>query len=76
ANRTATLQHLYTWLQFWTVCPDRRCKRVQGCRGDIDVCRGRWWPHVPEEIKVWLQAALSARAKGASTPDACRAGQE
>jgi hypothetical protein len=66
-------RHLYTVLRFWTVCPDKPCRRARACRGDVRVCHRRWWPHVPEEIKIQLRTVITARNGGLSPQEAVRA---
>jgi len=48
---------------FWMVCADKRCRRAKSCEGDPEQCFDRWWPHVPEEMKVYIRAAISAMAE-------------
>lgn len=57
---------------FWTVCEDKACARARGCAGaEPDACFDRWWPAVPDEMKVQLRAyAVGAGAKGMSREEA------
>jgi hypothetical protein len=42
---------------FWTVCEDKACARARGCAGaDPEACLNRFWPAVPEEMKIELRA--------------------
>ena len=49
--------------KLWTVCEERRCKRAKGCAGDPEQCLWRWWPQIPEDIKVFYRAFVTAMAK-------------
>ncbi len=75
AKRESAQRKLWTGLKFWEVCPERQCLRARSCRGDVNACRDRFWPQVPKDIKVWLQAAIKARRDGMSPEDANRVGQ-
>ena len=60
-------------LSFWRVCQERSCRRARGCAGDSRACFERWWPIVPEELKIWLRTAMTSQAKGLSPADAVNA---
>lgn len=59
-------------LRFWKVC-DAACRRAGVCAGDPQACFGRFWPHVPEELKIFLRAGIQARLKKMSAAEAVRA---
>ena len=71
-TRIAARRGLNTVLQFWIDCADKQCLRAKGCRGDVDACFRRYWPQVPEELKVWMRAGITARNKGLSVQEAGR----
>ena len=48
---------------FWMVCAAKRCRRAKSCEGDPEQCFDRWWPHMPEEAKVYIRAVISAMAR-------------
>ena len=50
-------------LRFWMVCAAKRCRRAKSCEGDPEQCFDRWWPHMPEEAKVYIRAAIRAMAR-------------
>jgi len=62
-------------LLFWVACSLPACKRTRKCAGDPHVCFARWWPHVPKELKVRIQAAIKARVDGLSVQEAEAAGE-
>ena len=61
-----------THFLFWTECEHRACGRARGCAGgDPDDCFKRWWPVVPEELKVEFRACVTGMgAKGMSYEEA------
>jgi hypothetical protein len=60
-------------LQFWRVCEEGACTRRQTCCGDPHACFDRQWARYSEEEKVWIRAAIKARADGLSPEAAGRA---
>jgi hypothetical protein len=54
---------LCTGLTFWKVCRHKQCNRQRACAGDVDRCFNRFWPLVPEEVKVEIRAMITARAE-------------
>lgn len=71
-ERDAVERKLYTHWLFWTACPYKRCKRAQACSGDVKRCYDRFWPQVPEEMKVALRASISAQKQGLSGDNKAR----
>jgi hypothetical protein len=55
---------LCTFLKFWCVCTDRRCKRARQCAGDVEACFKLFWPHVPDDIKNEIRQAFKFMADG------------
>ncbi len=53
-----------TYFLFHEVCAHRQCKRGRSCKGDHIACFARWWPVVPEELKVRFRAEITAASKG------------
>ena len=58
---------------FWSVCPDKPCRRTRSCRGDVQACFARCWPFVPEENKILLRAYITACGRGLPAREALRA---
>jgi hypothetical protein len=56
--------------QFWTACGPA-CRRARGCVGDAQECCERFWPHLPEPMKVWVRVAIKALGQGATPLEAC-----
>ena len=54
---------LCTGLQFWTVC-EKACRRAKACAGDSQVCFERWWPIVPEGIRLRLRVFIKTCGEG------------
>jgi hypothetical protein len=53
---------LYTAWLFWKYCPHKRCRHHCACAGDVERCHDRFWPFVPEDVKVMFRAYLTAWA--------------
>jgi hypothetical protein len=62
-----------SFLGFWRVCGEKRCKRGKGCRGDAIACTARYFPMLPDDAKAWLYKAFEARLSGLSPEAACEA---
>lgn len=58
------LRALCRALEFWRVCGKPVCRRALDCMGDAEACFRRFWPEIPERTKVWIRAAIAARAGG------------
>jgi len=70
-------RHMFSHFKLWTVCPDRRCKRAQSCRGDVEQCLNqRWHPLVPQDLKAFVHKALGYQADGHSALEAARLAQD
>ena len=65
-----------TTYKFWHVCPQKACGRAHACTGDAFACFDRWWPIVPEDLKIQLNVAIKARHDGMSPKEAVRRGTE
>ena len=76
AGLTRARRKLCTALNFWRVCERKVCRRARGCAGDANACFVHFWPHVPEEVKIRIQAGIVARRAGGSEADMVRAGEE
>ncbi len=63
------------FLTYWTVCPNPRCKRARACAGEVTSCHELCWPHVPEDIKLWLQNVSQQLAAGVPPIEAARAAE-
>jgi hypothetical protein len=69
---SAAKRHLNTHLGLWRVCGRKACARARGCRGEPTDCHARWWPHVPEDVKIEFRTAIIAARDGASPQEATR----
>ena len=74
-DRRGMQRWVNSFLYFWNVYEASACKRRRGCAGDPHACFERWWPVVPEAVKVEYRATIKAYAAGASAEEAVRAGQ-
>ena len=54
---------LYTVWGVPKFCPHKECRRRCACVGDADRCFKRFWPMVPEDIKVQIRAEIIATAR-------------
>lgn len=62
-QKEAAKRKLNTGFLFWTACSHRSCRRAQACRGDVERCFNRCWPHVPEDVKVYFRTFITAISK-------------
>ena len=73
----AARRNMFSHFKLWTVCPDRRCKRAQSCRGDVEQCLNqRWHPLVPQDLKTFVHKALGYQNDGHSPLEAVRLAQD
>jgi hypothetical protein len=56
-------------LFFWRACGHKRCLRARACARESNDCFRRFWPLVPEQLKISLRAGLEANAAGRSKPE-------
>lgn len=70
ADHDAHRRQTNTMLMFWKACADGACRRAKSCNGDPHACFSRCRPHVPQEFKVLLRAAIRALGEGASKDEA------
>ena len=66
----------YNFLGFWKVCNNKRCRRAHACAGDLRACSKRHWTQVPQDVKSWIYAGITARCEGASPAEAVRIADE
>jgi hypothetical protein len=52
---------LCSLLFFWKACGRKQCLRARACVVDADDCFSRFWPLVPEELKISIRATVKAR---------------
>jgi hypothetical protein len=57
-----------SWLMFWKACGHKKCLRAHACAAKVDDCFDRFWPIVPEWLKVCIRAAGKAKEAGLSPP--------
>ncbi len=67
------LRGLCRALQFWRLCPGKPCRRARDCKGDAQACFHTFWWQLREETRVWIRAAIRARAGGLQQTEAFRA---
>lgn len=58
-----------SWLKFWKYCGHKKCLHVRGCADDAFDCFDRFWPIVPERIKVCIRAAGKAHQAKLPRPE-------
>jgi hypothetical protein len=73
AEQTEMRRVQCTLFQFWRGCALKRCRRARRCDGDPHACFERWWPLVPEVLKVQYRAAIVALGAGLSPHAAAQA---
>ena len=67
---------LFTAYRLWTMCPDKRCKRAQACRGDTELCvRQRWHVYVSDEDRALLSKTFELMKDGMPAQQAIAAAQ-
>src|SRR4051794_31589803 len=84
ANDEATLEAdrfehrrvINNMFKFWSVCPNKGCKRTSRCMGEPRACFNRWWgPVVPEPLKAHFRFFVLAWKEGVSKQEALRQAQ-
>jgi hypothetical protein len=58
-----------SWLLFWQACGHKRCLRARACALESNDCFRRFWPLVPEQLKISIRAGMEASAAGLSRPE-------
>jgi hypothetical protein len=53
-------------LLFWQACGHKRCLRARACALESNDCFRRFWPLVPEQLKISIRAGMEASAAGLS----------
>src|SRR5690242_10644102 len=71
-DEEARRRWLNSSLLFWRCCRSKRCNRARRCAGDVNPCFDRFWPQVPEELKVEIRATFTALAQGMPPHEATR----
>ena len=56
-------------LLFWQACGHKRCLRARACARESNDCFRRFWPLVPEQLKISIRAGMEASAAGLSKPE-------
>lgn len=59
---------LCSMLRFWRHCGHKPCRRAKFCAHPSNECFGRFWPHVPEPIKLGIRAGIEAQVAGLPEP--------
>lgn len=67
------LRALCRALDFWRVCGKAPCRRALDCKGDAEACFQTFWWQMPEHVRVWVRAAISASAGGLGKKAVARA---
>jgi len=60
---------LLGFLQCWKFCGSKHCLRAQTCAGNAFACFDRFWPLVPERMKVSIREGMKARVAGLTKPE-------
>jgi len=56
-------------LLFWRACGHKRCLRARACALESNDCFRRFWPLVPELLKISIRAGMEASVAGLSKPE-------
>jgi hypothetical protein len=73
AERLVFLRWRNDLFELWRYCDLKRCSRGKGCLGhDPGECGMRFFPHMPDEFKLWLRHALELRRAGVPPEEASR----
>ena len=71
-RRTNALRGMCNLFGFWRACPGKVCGRNTSCSGDARACFDRFWPLVPERVKVEFRVTLKAAHAGGSPEEVKR----
>jgi len=66
-QQAAAQRHLCSHLLFWKVCGHKKCLRTRACAVDYKDCFDRFWPLLPEEVKIYIRTTIKA-AKARLSP--------
>jgi hypothetical protein len=61
-----SMRSLCSVLHFWKYCGHKKCLRARACAVDHKDCFDRFWPHVPEEVKIMIRTGIKSKAAGLS----------
>lgn len=65
---------LLDFFRLWRLCPDKRCERARGCRGDTGDCfRDRWSRHVPAAARALIGKSFEFARGGMPWREAVKA---
>src|SRR5665213_2030926 len=56
-------------LRCWLVCGHKHCQRTRACALASNDCFDRFWPLVPEQVKLCIRTGMEAGAAGCSRPE-------
>jgi hypothetical protein len=56
----AAQRKLCSYLMFWKFCGHKKCLRERACAVDGKDCFDRFWPLLPEEIKISVRTEIKA----------------
>ena len=59
-QEAAATRQLCSHLLFWKACGHKKCLRARACVVDSRACFGRFWPLVPEELKISIRTTIKA----------------
>jgi hypothetical protein len=65
-DQTATRRYFCSFLKFYIACGHVKCRRARACVCDANECFLRLWPVVPEDLKIYIRAAIKAIDAGLS----------
>jgi hypothetical protein len=72
-EREIFLRKRNNMFELWRYCDLKRCTRAKSCVGhDPGECGMRFFPHMPDEFKLWLRHAIELRRAGVPPEEACR----
>jgi hypothetical protein len=60
-EKAAGQRDLCSHLLFWKFCGHKKCLRVRACAVDCKECFDRFWPLVPEELKISIRTMAKAQ---------------
>jgi hypothetical protein len=68
-QQAAGRRGLCSSLLFWKACGRKKCLRARACVVDGNDCFRRFWPLVPEELKIAIRTTIKTRQAGLSRPE-------
>jgi hypothetical protein len=69
AEEASNLRVVCNVFRFWWVCEEKLCCRNKKCSGDSVACFNRFWPQVPERMKVAFRTIVVTAKERLSPPE-------